>query len=100
MNSSLADSKPVFINRIGWARTYMKKASLLANTRHGFFQITPRGATVLKEAPSQVNVKYLERFPEFLEFRTKKETDEESADPVPVEAAPGQTPHEALKSAY
>jgi restriction system protein len=92
--------QPVFINRIGWARTYMKKAGLLNSTRRGFFQITPRGQEVLKEAPSQVNVKYLERYPEFLEFRTKKETDEEVADPVPVEATPGQTPHEALESAY
>lgn len=92
--------QPIFINRIGWARTYMKKAGLLNNTRRGFFQITSRGQIVLKEAPAQVNVKYLERFPEFVEFRTKKEADEESTDPAVAEIAPGQTPHEALENAY
>lgn len=92
--------QPVFINRIGWARTYLKKAGLLNSSRRGFFHITPRGETVLKEAPPQVNVKYLERFPEFLEFRTKKETDDESATSTIVETAPGQTPHEALENAY
>lgn len=91
--------QPVFINRIGWARSYMKKAGLLANPRRGYFQITPRGQTVLKEAPAQINIKYLERFPEFLEFRAKRDTDEASQNLVET-AAPGQTPHEALESAY
>ena len=96
--------QPVFINRIGWARSYMKKAGLLASPRRGFFQITSRGQAVLKEAPPQINIKYLERFPDFQEFwakyRAKKDADEGSENLVEVESAPGQTPHEALESAY
>jgi len=61
--------QPVFINRVGWARTYLKKAGLLSSPRRGFFQITERGQATLKEAPTDINVKYLERFPEFLDFR-------------------------------
>jgi restriction system protein len=95
--------QPVFINRIGWARTYMKKAGLLRNTRRGYFQITDRGLTVVREKPAEVNVKYLERFPEFLEFRTGARKDaapEESAPTLEAEPAPTQTPHEALEAAY
>jgi restriction system protein len=96
--------QPVLINRIGWARSYMKQAGLLVNPRRGFFQITARGQAVLKEAPPQINIKYLERFPEFQEFwskyRTKKDANEESQSLIEVEATPGQTPHEALESAY
>ena len=92
--------QPVFSNRVAWARSYMKKAGLLASPRRGFFQITPRGQTVLKEAPTLINIKYLERFPEFQEFRAKKETDEGAQVPAEVEPAPGQTPHEALENAY
>jgi len=96
--------QPVFINRIGWARSYLKKAGLLDNTRRGYFQITTPGQTVLKEAPPKINIKYLDRFPEFKEFwdkyRSKKSTDEESEEVVEAETAPGQTPHEALESAY
>lgn len=29
--------QPVFINRIGWARTYLKKAGLLLSPRRGYF---------------------------------------------------------------
>jgi restriction system protein len=91
--------QPVFINRIGWARTYLKKAGLLLSPRRGYFQITSRGQGVLKEAPRHINVKYLERFPEFLEFKTaRKDSSEEGL--AEVEVAPGQTPHEALETAY
>lgn len=96
--------QPVFINRVGWARSYLKKAGLLDNPRRGFFQITSRGQAALKEAPPKINIKYLDRFPEFKEFwdkyRSKRDTDEESQDVAEVEPAPGQTPHEALENAY
>ena len=96
--------QPVFINRIGWARSYMKKAGLLVYPQRGFFQITSRGQAVLKEQPTQINIKYLERFPEFREFwgkyKTKKDSEEGSQNLAVAEIAPGQTPHEALESAY
>src|SRR5690606_28125615 len=49
--------QPVFINRLGWARSYMKKAGLLSNPRRGYFQITERGQAVLKESPAEINIK-------------------------------------------
>ena len=32
-----------FDNRVGWARTYMKKAGLLESPRRGYFKITDSG---------------------------------------------------------
>lgn len=94
--------QPVFINRIGWARTYLKKAGLLQNPRRSYFQITPRGHDVLKENPPEINVKFLERFPEFQEFKSARKEDSSDESPVQTEAetAPAQTPHEALEVAY
>ena len=93
--------QPVFINRIGWARTYLKKAGLLIAPRRGYFSISPRGLEVLQANPPSINVKYLERFPEFLDFKTsKKENSEELPSPTPLETSLGQTPHEALETAY
>ena len=94
--------QPVFINRIGWARTYLKKAGLLKNPRRSYFQITDRGLTVVRENPPVVNVKYLERFPEFLEFRALRRDDAaaSNSDQTEPESAPAQTPHEALEAAY
>ena len=36
----------VIQNRVAWARTYMKKAGLLASPRRGFLSITERGRSV------------------------------------------------------
>lgn len=92
--------QPVFTNRIGWARTYLKKAGLLSSPRRGHFKITDRGRNILKEHPSAINQKYLERFPEFIQFKSirREKTEEDRADTP--ELALGQTPHEALESAY
>lgn len=92
--------QPVFTNRIGWARTYLKKAGLLSSPRRGYFKITDRGRNILKEHPSAINQKYLERFPEFIQFKSirREKTEEDRADTP--ELGLGQTPHEALESAY
>jgi len=62
----------VFANRVGWARTYLKKAGLLSAPKRGTVQITDRGLQVLKENPKRVDNKVLRQFPEFLEFQSLK----------------------------
>ncbi|MES2661374.1 MAG: restriction endonuclease [Verrucomicrobiota bacterium] len=94
--------QPVFTNRLGWARTYLKKAGLLLSPRRGYFQITERGKAVLGEKPTEINQKYLDRFPEFIQFKSarRERSDDNGFSQGPSELAPGQTPHEALESAY
>lgn len=41
-----------FYNRVGWARTYMKKAGLLVAPEKGYVAITPRGEDVLERTTS------------------------------------------------
>ena len=53
-------------NRVGWARTYLKKAGLIEAPRRGFFRLTGRGQEVLQSRPDRVDVTFLERFPEFV----------------------------------
>src|SRR5688500_16391006 len=43
-------------NRIGWARTYLKKAGLLHSPSRGAVQITDRGRQVLAEQPTSLSV--------------------------------------------
>jgi restriction system protein len=91
-----------FVNRVGWASTYMKKAGLLEATRRGFYQITERGRDLLKKQPKTINVKLLKQYPEFLEFQQLKGTRvgeklTESKGSSDVSAA---TPSEALEAAY
>jgi Mrr N-terminal domain len=69
-------------NRIGWARTYLKKAGLLQSVAPGRFKVTDRGQDVLASQPTTLNVAFLEsKFAEMLAFRKARSkievTDEE-----------------------
>lgn len=86
-------------NRVGWARTHLKKAKLLEDVRRSYFKITDRGADVLFKNPSEINIKLLEQFPEFIEFRKKKENDSEEQE-VGVKEDTLQTPQESLEYGY
>jgi len=88
----------VFNNRVGWARTYMKKAGLLETTRRGHFRITTRGLQVLDKKPPHIDVKFLEQFDRFQEFRVLRHTRSQNAT-IEVEE-PETTPEEALETAY
>ncbi|HPW34674.1 MAG TPA: restriction endonuclease [Candidatus Paceibacterota bacterium] len=71
--------QPIIDNRIGWARTYMLKAGLLSAPKRGYIRITDKGLEVLRQKPKRINIKFLEQFPEFIEFRTiKKEVSKET----------------------
>ena len=87
-----------FDNRVGWARTYMHKAGLLETPRRGTFHITTRGLQVIGNPPPQVNVKYLEQFPEFLEFRNSSQKPTPS--PETLNTTVDQTPEESFEAAY
>jgi len=91
-------AQEVFSNRVGWARTYMKKAGLIEATRRGHFRITERGMGVLATPPARVDVKFLDQFDEFKAFRAHRRQRDESG--RPDEPEPTATPEEALESAY
>jgi restriction system protein len=88
----------IFANRVGWARTYMKKAALLVSTRRAYFQITKRGLDVLSSNPKSINVEYLEQFPEFIEFRELRHEKSDTEKTATQEI--DNTPEEALENAY
>jgi restriction system protein len=90
--------KTRFYDRVGWAATYLRKAGLLNATGRGRFQISSRGLDVLKQAPRQINVEFLSQFDEFIEFRTRRDKeDEEEITPREIDV---QTPEEAIEAAY
>jgi restriction system protein len=91
--------QPVFYNRVGWARTYLKKAGLIEDPRRGYFHITERGRTVLNQNLDRIDMQYLRQFPEYVVFRrTARETDHPEL--VNEEVLEELTPEEALENAY
>jgi restriction system protein len=88
---------PTFDNRIAWAKTYLKKAGLIDQPRRAYFQITERGREVLKSSPSFINMKYLERFPEYVAFKENSEQVESQHELVLQESSQNETPEELIE---
>lgn len=88
----------IFDNRVGWARTYLKKAGVLETTRRGYYRITERGQQILHQNPRKINTAFLRQFPEFVEFQKTTrvrldEAEEEGSNET-------QTPEEMIEAAY
>jgi len=98
----LPSGNNVFENRVGWARTYLKKAGLLQNTRWGYFQITEQGKAALAKSPATIDLKFLKQYPEFVEYYTGKKPGEESqgTQSDAKETPEKETPEELLASGY
>ncbi len=93
----LLSGQPRFDNRVGWARTYLKKAGLPESTGRGKFLITEHGLGVLRSNPTEISLKFLMRFPEFAEFRnSSRQTDRQDE----KDEEPDRTPEETLESGY
>lgn len=92
-------TQTIIANRIGWARTYMKKACLLSDPKRGYFQITDRGRELLETNPAAINSKMLRRYDEFNEFQHKSNARVHQEDEEDEEANYA-TPEEALEYGY
>ncbi|AIP59368.1 restriction endonuclease [Burkholderia pseudomallei] len=97
---------PLFDNRVGWARTYLKQAGVVESKKRGYFNITERGNALLAQNPHRIDNRTLDQYPEFATFRQKK-TDYAQATVTPVSqpgvSAPeidGSTPEESFAQAY
>ena len=64
-----SDKQAVIANRVLWAKTYLKKAGLVAPTYRGHFFITDRGNATLSDPHARVDNAFLEQFDEFLDFQ-------------------------------
>jgi len=90
----------IFNNRVGWANSYLKKAGLLESPRRGALRITALGRQVLSDNPPKIDVKFLERFPEFVEFRDASRNSRDAETTESVATATERTPEEALELAH
>ncbi len=89
-----------FSNRVAWAKSYLQQAGLLVSPRRGYFQISDRGREALKTAPARIDIKFLEQYPEFVEFRNPKGDVTEVPSQAPSVQPEPETPEEALEAAH
>ena len=94
---------PLFDNRVGWARTYLKQAGLIRSPKRGIFHITEQGKKLLAENPQKIDVALLGRYEEFRAFKSRRRdrTDIDADNNLTeAETITDQTPEDALAEAY
>lgn len=93
-------TQAIFDNRVGWAKTYLKKAGLLDSPKRATFVITQLGLDTLKKNPNHIDAKYLRQFSAFLEFQNASRNDRETEEETTIISIGEQTPEESLDRAY
>ncbi|HCU22424.1 MAG TPA: restriction endonuclease [Candidatus Atribacteria bacterium] len=93
-------NQPIFDNRVGWAKTYLKKAGLIYSPSRATFVITELGLQVLRKNLERIDAKYLRQFPSFLEFLHPDKNEVESEEAVISQETLSRTPEENLDKAY
>lgn len=61
----LPSGNVLYDNRIGWTRTFLKKAGLIESPKRGVFLLTKEGVDLLIENPAVINDNFLRRYESF-----------------------------------
>lgn len=93
-------SQAIFDNRVGWAKTYLKKAGLLESPKRATFVITNTGLETLAKKPERIDARYLKQFPSFIEFQNINRSDTDTEEEVSTQEPHEKTPEENLDKAY
>lgn len=90
-------TQTVYDNRIGWAKTYLKKAGLVESPQRANVVITPEGKRMLESGIPVTNELLLKQSPEFARFQ-KRHTAQ--TPPVLAEEDSTETPQETFERVY
>ncbi|MDQ2751905.1 MAG: restriction endonuclease [Bacteroidota bacterium] len=98
----ISGNQSIFDNRVGWAKTYLKKAGLLDSPKRATFVITDLGRQTLAKNPNRIDARFLRQFDSFNEFinASKPESEEEAIEVKTTAIANHQTPEETFDIAY
>lgn len=91
----------IFANRVGWAKTYLKKAGLIDSPQRATFVISEKGKEILSQNPARIDTKFLRQFPEFQEFtRVNKQNETITLESNLSTSDQEQNPEELLENSY
>jgi restriction system protein len=85
----------LFANRLAWANVYLQRAGCVERPNRGVYALTDRGRRLLAEEAGRIDMRTLQRFPEYLAWsdRSGRKVAEPSAETVE-----SGTPEEELET--
>ncbi|MBR1690889.1 MAG: restriction endonuclease [Oscillibacter sp.] len=88
--------KPLYFDRVSWAKVYLKKAGLIEAEARGRHRLTAEGASVLAHLPPILDNTFLAQYPSFREFYHPNSASPEAALP----ANPDETPSDLIQQSF
>ena len=100
-----SQTMPTYINRIGWALSYLKFAGLLMSPRRGIYKLTEEGVSVISSGITHIDNDFLLRYDSFKEFLKRSKDSPHHrrgvlARGAESEAGGVESPDEAILSNY
>jgi len=92
-------NQSVVENRIGWAKTYLKKAQVIDYPKRGVMSITQRGLDLLATNPATLTQQTLTKYDEFKQFKNKVNNSRGQKQEIQQQEL-DSTPTETLELAY
>lgn len=89
----------ILANRVGWARTYLKKSGLIKSVSRGKYQITEEGRRAVSDPDLIIDNSYLAGFQGFREFVKDAEVTNTSSE-LSENDSVKKTPQEIMETAY
>jgi restriction system protein len=91
----------LFNNRVGWAKTHLKGAGLIANPSRGKVNLSDEGRRVLSAHPDAINCRFLRQYPSYLELVGRSRPDVEGEEQDAIDGTESdQTPLELMDESF
>jgi restriction system protein len=90
-----------FTNRTAWANVFLQRAGLLERARRGVYRISDEGRRVLAGAPERIDMRFLERYPAYVEWRQRSAAGRgDAVEPISVAPDTARTPEEQMAASH
>jgi restriction system protein len=88
------------VNRVHWAKKYLLEAGLVESVRRGVIRISESGLSVLLANPSHIDMRFLENFPSYIEFRDRQGKGQKRYTSTEIVVDSTVTPDDLIYGAY
>jgi restriction system protein len=90
-----------FANRTAWANVFLQRAGLLEKVSRGVYRITDEGRKALAEQAERIDMRFLERYPAYVEWRQRSAAgSSERALPPVADVVAARTPEEQIDASF
>lgn len=90
-----------FANRTAWANVFLQRAGLLEKVSRGVYRINSEGRHALAEHPERIDMRFLERYPAYVEWRQRSVGAKPTAHGQGAgSATEDQTPEEQIEASH